>query len=261
MTLGQRIALHRGRLQLSQLELAEHLNVSRQSVSKWETDASTPELGTLIELSKLFERTLDELVLGEEDTVTTDVAFITPAPQSEKKSKSTLGIVFLVIGMIGTLIGCLSIYLWVVSLPLLIAGIYLLRPNLAVKVSWVLLFVPLLLVNQMTGISLWYAFIPYFYSAGIWNHLLIAYTLWALLISWVVWAIRSTLFAGRTWLAVGLGAILGVSSDWLSVLYCIEHLDRLSKVPLAGWLRMGLSILIPLIVIIVFLCTRKRSSQ
>lgn len=49
MTLGQTI--HRLRLE-----------VSRQSISKWETDASVPELDKLIALSKIFGVTLDELV-------------------------------------------------------------------------------------------------------------------------------------------------------------------------------------------------------
>lgn len=44
MTLGERIAYYRGKLGLSQGELAEQLGVSRQAVSKWETDAGLPDL-------------------------------------------------------------------------------------------------------------------------------------------------------------------------------------------------------------------------
>ena len=47
---------------MSQGDLAEKLNVSRQSVSKWETGASTPDLDKLIAMSELFQVTLDELV-------------------------------------------------------------------------------------------------------------------------------------------------------------------------------------------------------
>ncbi len=46
---------------LSQNELADLLDVSRQSVSKWETDASTPDLERLIKLCDIFHITLDEL--------------------------------------------------------------------------------------------------------------------------------------------------------------------------------------------------------
>lgn len=62
MTLGQKIAALRTEAQLSQEALADQMGVSRQSVSKWETDASIPELDKLIQLSKFFGVTLDELV-------------------------------------------------------------------------------------------------------------------------------------------------------------------------------------------------------
>lgn len=66
MTLGQRIYQYRRANNLSQEDLAESLNVSRQSVSKWETDGSVPDLDKMVALSELFGITLDELVKGEE---------------------------------------------------------------------------------------------------------------------------------------------------------------------------------------------------
>ena len=65
MTLGQRIYQYRRAQGLSQEDLAESLNVSRQSVSKWETDGSIPDLDKLVALSELFGITLDQLVKGE----------------------------------------------------------------------------------------------------------------------------------------------------------------------------------------------------
>lgn len=65
MTLGENIARMRAERRLSQGDLADALGVSRQSVSKWETDASVPELDKLIRLSELFGVTLDRLVKGE----------------------------------------------------------------------------------------------------------------------------------------------------------------------------------------------------
>lgn len=50
---------------LSQEELAGKLNVSRQTVSKWELGDSTPDMEKLIAISDLFEISLDELVLGK----------------------------------------------------------------------------------------------------------------------------------------------------------------------------------------------------
>lgn len=50
----------------SQEELAGRLNVSRQTVSKWEVGESTPDMEKLLAISDLFEVSLDELVKGEE---------------------------------------------------------------------------------------------------------------------------------------------------------------------------------------------------
>jgi len=65
VSLGNNIYNLRQERGMSQLELAEALNVSRQSISKWETDASVPELDKIMKLAELFEVTLDELVRGE----------------------------------------------------------------------------------------------------------------------------------------------------------------------------------------------------
>lgn len=50
----------------SQEELANRLNVSRQTISKWEVGESTPDMEKLVAISDLFELSLDELVKGEE---------------------------------------------------------------------------------------------------------------------------------------------------------------------------------------------------
>ncbi|MBQ9200243.1 MAG: helix-turn-helix transcriptional regulator [Lachnospiraceae bacterium] len=49
----------------SQEELAHRLNVSRQTVSKWEVGESTPDMEKLVAISDLFEVSLDELIKGE----------------------------------------------------------------------------------------------------------------------------------------------------------------------------------------------------
>ncbi len=65
MSLGENIYRLRTGKNMSQGDLAEALDVSRQSISKWETDASTPELDKLVRLSELFGVSLDELVTGK----------------------------------------------------------------------------------------------------------------------------------------------------------------------------------------------------
>ena len=61
MTLGERLTALRKNRGMSQDALAETLGVSRQSVSKWETDTSVPDLDKLVKLSDLFDISLDEL--------------------------------------------------------------------------------------------------------------------------------------------------------------------------------------------------------
>ncbi|WP_130863309.1 helix-turn-helix domain-containing protein [Bacilliculturomica massiliensis] len=65
MSLGENISRQRREKNMSQGDLAGALDVSRQSVSRWETDGAVPELDKLIKLSDIFGVTLDELVKGE----------------------------------------------------------------------------------------------------------------------------------------------------------------------------------------------------
>lgn len=66
MTLGQRIKEEREQRQWTQDYLAETLNVSRQAVSKWESDNSYPDIDRLVQISNLFNVTLDSLIKSDE---------------------------------------------------------------------------------------------------------------------------------------------------------------------------------------------------
>ena len=62
MTLGQNIARLRTQKNLSQGDLADALEVSRQSVSKWETGTADPSTSNLLALAKLFGVSAEELL-------------------------------------------------------------------------------------------------------------------------------------------------------------------------------------------------------
>lgn len=62
MDLAERLAALRKRAGLSQGDVAERLNVSRQAVSRWETGLTVPSTDNLSRLSKLYGVTLDELL-------------------------------------------------------------------------------------------------------------------------------------------------------------------------------------------------------
>ena len=55
MTLGEKISFYRKNCGLTQEGLADKLNVSRQTVYKWEADLSKPTLDKLERLTKIFE--------------------------------------------------------------------------------------------------------------------------------------------------------------------------------------------------------------
>ena len=62
MTLGQKLKEIRNKFGLSQEQLAEIMNVSRQAITKWESDSGLPDVSNLQELSKVFGVTVDYLL-------------------------------------------------------------------------------------------------------------------------------------------------------------------------------------------------------
>ncbi len=85
MSLGETIYRLRTEKNLSQGDLAEMLEVSRQSVSKWENNSAVPDLEKIIRLSEIFEMSLDELVKGEKTP--RESAAATDAPVTDASAK------------------------------------------------------------------------------------------------------------------------------------------------------------------------------
>ena len=65
MKIAQKIKELRQNKNMTQEELASKLNVSRQTISKWETDVATPDAYNIIEICKLFDISTDELLNNE----------------------------------------------------------------------------------------------------------------------------------------------------------------------------------------------------
>lgn len=64
MRLSENLSAYRRKLGLTQEELAERLGVSRQAVSKWESNRSRPELELLLAMAELYGCTVDDLLRG-----------------------------------------------------------------------------------------------------------------------------------------------------------------------------------------------------
>lgn len=67
MTIGEKLQQLRKDSNYTQEELADIMNVSRQSISKWESDVAFPETEKLITLSKLYQCTIDYLLNEDSD--------------------------------------------------------------------------------------------------------------------------------------------------------------------------------------------------
>lgn len=67
MSLGERLYELRKKKGLSQEEVAEKLNVTRQSVSKWETDESKPDFDKIVPICELYEISTNELLSGTKE--------------------------------------------------------------------------------------------------------------------------------------------------------------------------------------------------
>lgn len=65
MTIGEKIALRRRSAGLSQEALAGQLGVSRQAVSRWETNESLPDTEKILQLCRIFDTSADDLLLDQ----------------------------------------------------------------------------------------------------------------------------------------------------------------------------------------------------
>ncbi len=154
MNLGENIYHYRTQSNLSQGDLADSLEVSRQSVSKWENNSAVPELDKLMKMAQLFDITIDELVTGEDRTPTTaPAAPAQPAPagQSSFPTRKLVGIILLCCGLlafivlfaVGIFIGT---FLWslAIGLPMILCGICCLvcKKHPALACGWTL-YIPL----------------------------------------------------------------------------------------------------------------------
>ena len=96
MNLGENIYKNRVRCHLSQGDLADALEVSRQSVSKWENNAAVPELDKLVRMHTIFDITLDELVFDEKNVPVVQQ----PAQPVGHQLHTTIGLILLFFGML-----------------------------------------------------------------------------------------------------------------------------------------------------------------
>ena len=131
--------------ELTQEQLAEKLNVSSRTVSRWETGSNMPDIGMLVEIAEFYDVSIPEIIYGErksenmeQETRETAVAMAEYSQKEVKNGKQkVIGILMLVFGIF-IIVSALSIFpsdsSWgsvysVFGSIILIAGVYLMiRP-------------------------------------------------------------------------------------------------------------------------------------
>lgn len=213
MTLGRKIAELRARHQMSQGDLAEKMNVSRQSVSKWETDTSVPDLDKLILLSDLFGISLDELARDgaqqdeqPQDEPTSAEPAAAPVVPPSGQTQRTIGFILLAVGLLGGLLALvLSGWLLVPAGVLIVYGVLCLtvKKHVGLLLGW-LTFLPVKwALPRVTGTSMRTLFYPYYYEHGMWIHLAVSAAMWVFLVALTAATVHRTKLRGYTALIVG----------------------------------------------------------
>lgn len=122
MTLGRKLKQIRIEKKLTQTTVAEYLNITRQSISKWENDNGYPDLDNLIHLSEYYEVSLDELLkenlhLKEQFTTVNNTPKISNSIKNLKnESDQDEGFALLIISLIGCLVSPLGLIIALVVL-------------------------------------------------------------------------------------------------------------------------------------------------
>lgn len=213
MTFGERICRLRTARGLSQEELAVELQVSRQSVSKWETGGSVPELDKLLRLSEVFGVTLDELVKGapapedggaEEAAADGRAAERTEPPAAPEPARRgpdgiqrIVGVVLLgfavLFGMLLPLLGVDIAAGLLAAQPFLLCGLVclLVRRRAGLWCGWIWCALAGAYLRYATGISWTLVFQTIGYQPE-WNYVRLA-------IAWAMLAALALLLAGTLW--------------------------------------------------------------
>ena len=163
MSLGTNISRLRAEHHLSQGDLAEALAVSRQSVSKWETDSSVPDLDKLVKLSQVFDVTLDELVMGAEPQPKAETPPQQVVVSHRMPGRKIAGTILFCMGflafLIPTVLGGLLTGL-LLAVPFLVCGIicFLAQKRPGLWCAWALYLIADIFFHYATGLNWTYIF-------------------------------------------------------------------------------------------------------
>lgn len=274
MNLGENIYKLRVKKHMSQSDLADALEVSRQSISKWETNSSIPELDKLVKMSELFGVSLDELILDKpaaEPASTTSQNVIYVEKEKSISTAKIVGIVLLcfagLVWLIVTLFGDL-IAGFVLAAPFVGCGLIclLVDKNIALWCAWVVFLFMEFYLRIASGINWTWVLFPQMYTYSRSVELVIAWVLMAIFITLIVITALRLREKGQDTIRKDL---IGTISFWAvylltwSVLLQPDHSAEINYSysfghrfvsALSGWLR-GISMAVALVFTVRFIAS------
>ena len=202
-SIGERIYDLRNRNNMSQGNLADKLDVSRQTISKWENNMCLPEAEKLLQLSEIFGVSIDYILKGEADPQPTQepVYIYVKDPESENSSKYNeriirkyVGITLAALGGFLTLVCAVAESVFVFcAAPLTISGI-LLACNIKhpwLTLSWLIYIVVMVASPYYTAINPLLIFNPIIYTKSHFELFPFAWSIWIALAVLILCTIKA----------------------------------------------------------------------
>lgn len=236
MSLGETIYRLRTERNMSQGDLAEALEVSRQSISKWETGGSVPELDKLMKMGELFSVSMDELILGKtEEKEAPSAAAPAAAPRSEGPNRKTVGLVLFCLAaavwLVFTLLGGFLEGL-VFASPFILCGLVcvIFKKNVGLWCAWTIFCTVNMYLRYATGITWRLTLVTLHYDPR-WNYMRLAIA-WLEVACVVALLVVTVVRLGKEPLAMSKKNVAIVIALW--VLFGLTWI-RLSIDPLSLW--------------------------
>lgn len=187
---------------MTQGDLAEKLNVSRQSISKWETDTSVPELDKLIMLSSLFNISMDELVrdeliekkTDEEKEIAEKSIPETAVASKQMSTQKIIGFILLGAGII-----CLPLLFFIGPAVLIFSAVFLIfslicffaEKYAGLIIAWILTVAAILLIPICTYINIFFFLQKSWYRQPFTTENFLAVCLWIWVILLIVYTVKT----------------------------------------------------------------------
>lgn len=223
MSLGERIYKLRTEKNLSQGDLADALEVSRQSISKWETNGSVPELDKLVKLSEIFDVSLDELILDKKraehanDPEPKVIYVEKTGPSSAQKVAGVIllcfsALLWLMVSLLGDLLAGL-----ILAVPFVACGVICLRArkHAGLWCAWVVYLFIDIYMRYGTGVHWRWVFSPTVYVNEMTVQLIVA---WCLLLIFAILTIVTALRTRKAFPCKLRNDLIGTVSGWATYL-------------------------------------------